>query len=220
MDILLHSANVLYLFSFLMRDILWLRVLTVIAASLLIAFFWFRPDPLLGAIAWNLVFTALNIYWITRLILERRPVALTEAQQRLHQLAFRALKPREMLELLKLALWEEHDARTCFVRQGTALDRLIVIFSGRACVQYGGKDVAEIGQGQFIGGMSYITDGKVAADVYALEPTCCVTWPKARLRKFLRDRPELRAAFQSILGAKLTTLLQESWARQPNASAG
>ncbi|MFQ5932030.1 MAG: hypothetical protein ACE5MM_06465, partial [Nitrospiraceae bacterium] len=30
------------------------------------------PYPLLEAIAWNLVFMALNIYWIARLLLERR----------------------------------------------------------------------------------------------------------------------------------------------------
>ncbi|MFQ5974472.1 MAG: hypothetical protein ACE5Q3_19285, partial [Alphaproteobacteria bacterium] len=72
MDILLHMANVLYLISFLLRDILWLRVLTVIASVLLIFFFWACPYPLLEAIAWNLVFMALNIYWIARLLLERR----------------------------------------------------------------------------------------------------------------------------------------------------
>lgn len=31
MDYLINIANILYLFSFLVRDILWLRILTVIA---------------------------------------------------------------------------------------------------------------------------------------------------------------------------------------------
>ena len=76
MDIMIHVANVLYLLSYLMRDILWLRAFTVIAAVCLVSYFFFRPDPLMPAIYWNLLFTSLNIYWIWRLLLERRPVRL------------------------------------------------------------------------------------------------------------------------------------------------
>ena len=74
MDYLINIANILYLFSYLVRDILWLRILTVIAASCLIPYFYFRPDPLIIAIYWNLLFTSLNIFWIGRLLIERRPV--------------------------------------------------------------------------------------------------------------------------------------------------
>ena len=49
MDILIHVANVLYLFSYLMRDILWLRILTVVAACCLMPYFYFRPEPLMPA---------------------------------------------------------------------------------------------------------------------------------------------------------------------------
>jgi len=78
MEFFIHFANVLYLFSYIMRDILWLRVLTVAAACFLIPYFYFRPDPLLPAIYWNLVFTSLNVFWICRLLLERRPVKLSD----------------------------------------------------------------------------------------------------------------------------------------------
>ena len=105
MEYLIHIANVLYLFSYLVREILWLRVLTVIAASLLIPYFYFRPDPLTTAIYWNLLFTGLNIFWIVRLLIERKPVHLVGNDLRLYQLVFRCLTPREMLQLLKLGRW-------------------------------------------------------------------------------------------------------------------
>ena len=96
MEFMIHIANGLYMLSYLMRDVLWLRVLTVLAASCLLPYLYFRPDPLFAAIYWNLIFTSLNIYWICRLLLERRPVRLTYDQQRLSQLAFQTLTPREM----------------------------------------------------------------------------------------------------------------------------
>ena len=95
-DLLIHLANVLYLFAFMVRDILWLRILTVIAAACIIPYFYLRPEPLMTPIYWNLVFTALNVYWIVRLLLERRPVPMNEEEARLYQLAFRTMKPRDM----------------------------------------------------------------------------------------------------------------------------
>ena len=70
-DYLIHAANLLYLFAYLVRDILWLRILTVVAAFCLIPYFYFRPEPLMTPIYWNLVFTALNAFWVVRLLLER-----------------------------------------------------------------------------------------------------------------------------------------------------
>lgn len=133
MEYFVHGANVLYLFSYLVRDILWLRMLTVVAASTLLPFFYFRPEPLLAPIYWNLLFTVLNLYWIVRLILERRPVHLTGNDLRLYQLVFRCLTPREMLKLLKLGLWEQAAPEQLFIRQGDELERLMVICSGRRC---------------------------------------------------------------------------------------
>ncbi len=214
MEFTIHIANVLYMFSYLMRDILWLRVLTVLAASFLIPYFYFRPNPLMAAIYWNLLFTSLNFYWICRLLLERRPVRLTKDQQRLCQLAFQTLTPQEMLKLVKLSQWEDHPSGKCFVERGKPIDRLALIFSGKACVEVDGKPVAELQPGQFIGGMGFITDEVSSVSIAALEPTCCVSWPKSKLRDFLKDNPDLRAAFQRVLGLDLSNRLQAAWARQ------
>jgi Popeye protein conserved region len=157
-DLLMNLANVLYLFSFMVRDILWLRGLAVIAAACLIPYFYFRPEPLLTPIYWNLVFAALNIYWICRLLLERRPVKLSTEEQRLCELVFRTMTPREMIKLLKLATWENAEAGECFVERGKPLDRLMVIYSGKACAEVDGRNVTELQPGHFIGSISYVTE--------------------------------------------------------------
>ncbi len=212
MDILINAANLLYLFSYLVRDILWLRVLTVVAASCLIPYFYFRPDPLLVAIYWNLLFTTLNFYWIVRLILERRPVRLTGNDLRLYQLAFRCLTPREMLELLHMGRWECAEKDATFIAQGAELSRLMVICAGKACVMKDGKPVEELTDGQFIGGIPYITESAAPADVVALETTWYMSWPKAVLKKFLDKKPGLNSALQLTLGFDLSKRLQAAQA--------
>ena len=143
MEYLIHIANVLYLFSYLVREILWLRVLTVIDASLLIPYFYFRPDPLTTAIYWNLLFMGLNIFWIVRLLIERKPVHLVGNDLRLYQLVFRCLTPREMLQLLKLGRWAIANPQTCFVSQGEVLGHLMVICVGKATVVKDGRTVED-----------------------------------------------------------------------------
>ncbi len=213
MEFTIHIANVLYMLSYLMRDILWLRILTVLAASCLIPYFYFRSDPLFAAIYWNLLFTLLNVYWIYHLLLERRPVRLTYDQQRLCQLAFQTLTPREMVKLLSLGQWQDHAPRECFVERGKPINQLAVIFSGKAGVVVNGKSVAEIEQGQFIGEMGFITDQIPSVDIVALEPTRCMWWPKSKLQDFLKTNPELRAGFQRIIGADLSSRLQAAWTK-------
>lgn len=210
MEVMVHIANVIYMFSYLVRDILWLRVLTVVAATSLLPYFYFRPDPLMAPIYWNLLFTTLNVYWIGHLLLERRPVALKEDEARLYQLVFRTVTPREMLHLLRIGSWENAVPRECFVQRGSTLDRFMVIYSGTASVEVDGKSVALLREGNCIGAMDYYTDQPASANVVAVEPTRYVAWAKPRLKQFLESNPPLRAAFQMILGRELATRLQAS----------
>ena len=77
MDYLINFANVVYLVAYFMRDIRWLRAFTVLAAGLLAAYFYLRPEPVMAAVYWNLFFGGLNAYQLLRLAVEtpRRPRA-------------------------------------------------------------------------------------------------------------------------------------------------
>ena len=72
MEALLYLANGLNLLSYFVRDILHLRSLTIVAVICLALYFASRPDPLMEVVYWNLVFLALNIFQIGRVVLERR----------------------------------------------------------------------------------------------------------------------------------------------------
>jgi CRP-like cAMP-binding protein len=219
LDLLIHAANVLYLFAFMVRDILWFRILAVVAAACLISYFYFRPDPLMASIYWNLVFTAVNIYWIGRLLLERRPLRLSATEQRLCELVFRTMTPREMIKLLKLATWESAKTGECFVERDKPLNRLMVIYSGRACAEVNGLNVTELQPGHFIGSISYVTEERAPANVVALEPTRYVSWPKSKLKDFMSKNPDLHSALKSTLAVDLTRWLEATWARGARQSA-
>ena len=207
MAYLLHAANVLYLLSYLVKDILWLRLLTVVAGVLLLTWALLQPEPLWASVAWNSLFLAINLYQSWLLILERRPVRLTERETLLYRLAFRALTPREFVQLLALGRWEEAGADTRIVEKARGLDRLMVIASGRMGVKVADR-VVELGEGRFVGEMSFITGEAPTADVVAIDSIRYVSWPKTELKSFLAQHPPLRAAWQAVLGADLVNKLR------------
>ncbi len=211
MEALIHSANLIYLVSYVMRDILWLRVFTVIAAACLILYFYFLPNPLLTPVYWNILFIALNVFWIVRLLLERRPVQLTAEEKQLCELVFRLVSPREMISLLKIGKWKTAEANERLVAGGSELDVLMLIHSGQACLIVDGVKTQTVNPGQFMGSISFITDEIASADLVALEPTRYLQWKKSSLKRYLSKNPELHAAIQETLSIDLTEKLKTSW---------
>jgi CRP-like cAMP-binding protein len=208
MTILVHVANVIYLLSYAVKDILWLRILTVSAGLLVLGGLLVTPASSPAAIAWNIVFTIINVYRITLLLLERRPVRFKEDEQRLYQLVFRSLTPREFVKLLAIGTWEETPAALRIVSKGEDLDRIRVVYSGRTEVRIDGRAVTSLGEGKFIGEMSFLTGDKPTADVVAVEPTRVLAWQKEKLNKFLGENPDLRSALQLVIGTDLVGKLR------------
>ena len=119
----------------------------------------------------------------------------------------------ELKKILNLSSWEDADPGECFVSKDEPLERLILIYSGKADIEIDGKKLGELQAGQFIGELSYFTDEVAAANVVATEATRYVSWPKDRLKSFLDKNSDLRAAFQIILGSVLAKRLKNTWMR-------
>ena len=49
-----------------------LRILTVFAATCLVGYFYFQPEPMMTVVCWNVFFIALNVFQLGRIIAERR----------------------------------------------------------------------------------------------------------------------------------------------------
>ncbi len=89
----------------------------------------------------------------------------------------------------------------------------ILINTANVLYLFSYKAVAEILPGQFIGSISFITEETASADIVALEPTCYVTWPKTKLKKFMEKNSELHTALQRTLAIDLARSVQDAWAR-------
>jgi Popeye protein conserved region len=213
-----HGANVLYLLSYLVRDILWLRTLCVAAASTMLPYFFLRGDrPDWVPISWSTLSILINVIQISLLLLERRPVRLPADDQRLYQLTFRSLTPREFQRLLAAGSWRTAAPGEQLIAHGAATDKVLVVFDGEAVVvpPGGGAALARLGAGRFIGEMSFITGEPTSADVEAATELRYVAWEAETLRRFVDKHTTIRSALQLTLGSDLASKLRMTGSARP-----
>jgi hypothetical protein len=200
-------ANVIYLASYAVRDILWLRILTVAGAATLIPYYAMQAEPLRAAIEWSAVFIAINLYWIVRLIIERRPVHFTPDEARLRQLSFPSLTPREARELYAMGAWDDVTPGTSLVGRDREGGRFSVILRGNADVLYHGTKNSQLGEGQFIGEIDLRADAAGDLDVVMRTIARLMCWPRDRLKAFLAQRPDVALALERSVGFELQQIL-------------
>ena len=202
----LHLGNALYLFAYLVRDILWLRILTVVAiVSMIPYYFCCDLNP---PIYWNSGFALINIVQIALLVRERRPVFLGEDEQKLYRSLFQTLTPREFIRLMGLADWKTATPGETLLKQHESVSELMLIFKGRGRVEMDGRFIAELGMNQFIGEMGFLTEQHASASVIAGVRMEYLSWPADKLREFFADNPQVHIKVQGILGADLVEKLR------------
>lgn len=202
---LLHVANVLYLISYSLRDILWLRVATVLAMLCLGWCYWACHENY--ALAWQSAFLAINLFQIALLIYERRPVKLTEVQQKLHEGPLSPLSPRQVQRFADKADWCTVEAGTKLVEENSNLQHLILMLSGQATVIAAGKEIAKISEGQFVGEMSFLTGGNATAEVVANDTILYARWEEQYINDLIQRDRDLGTALQAALGTDLVKKL-------------
>src|SRR3989442_14979477 len=133
-DYLVHISNIMLLVSYSVRDILWLRWFAVGAALINIPYFLLQGTVLWPPVLWALVFIAINLYQITRIYLERRPVVLSEDERKLYDLGFRSLRPREFVSLSLVGEWKSAEPGETVVTEAEPVAHVCVAIRGGADV--------------------------------------------------------------------------------------
>lgn len=207
-SIYVHAANVCFLLAYLVRDILKLRILTFAAGLFLLVFHLVLEPPSWGFVAWDLLFSAIQIVQIKRLIDERRPVALSEDERAVHRLAFRSLLPREVKRLCGAAKMRDLTEAEVLVKAGEEPAALTLILDGEVLVVAGGDTVATLRAGQFVGEMTFLAGGQATADAISKGATRVACFGRAELSALMEAAPELRNQIQATLGQDLVTKLR------------
>ena len=199
-----HLAFGLIAFSFLVKDILWLRVVSILASLFSVFYNYTIPEtPMWLAINWNIVFVLVNIYHIAVIIYEKRPIKMQPKDKELYETMFKDLSPVEYLKISKVAEWKKYKSGQSLIVQGMPVDDLILIYNGTVNVIVDGEGVANLKDGQFVGEMSFLTEKPATATCKVEHDTECLVWKQPEFKELLKRNPSLYYTIQSLLSNQL-----------------
>ena len=199
-----HLAFGLIAFSFLVKDILWLRLVSILASSFSVFYNWVIPiEPMWIAIHWNFVFIALNLYHIAVIMYEKRPIKMAPKDKELYETLFKELSPVEYLKISKVAQWKTYKSGETIIRQEHMVPDLILIYNGTVDVAVDGKSVARLKDGQFVGEMSFLTEKSATATCIVKHDTECLVWKQPEFKDLLKRNPSLYYTIQGLLSNQL-----------------
>jgi CRP-like cAMP-binding protein len=211
-DYLVHFSNILLLVSYSVRDILWLRWFAVAAALTNIPYFLVQDYVLWPPVLWASVFTAINLYQIARIYRERRPVVLSADQQRLYDLAFHSLRPRDFLSLALVGEWCDGAAGERLLTAGEPATRISIAIAGDVDVYKGETSLGRIAPGHLVGTGLVLTGSPSPIEARFVAPGRYIRWSAQTLRAFLDKRPDLREALQRVTSRDLAAKLEQALA--------
>ena len=202
-----HLAFGLIAFSFIVKDILYLRLVSILASLFSVFYNWVIPvEPMWIPIGWNFVFVLLNLYHIAVLMYEKRPVKMNDKNAELYETLFKDMTPVEYLKVSKIAEWKTFKPGEIIIRQGMPVKDLHLIYNGTVDIVVKDKKIADLKDGQFVGEMSFLTEKPATATCVVKYDSEILVWRQREFKELLKRNPSLYYSIQSLLSAQLVSI--------------
>ncbi|MEH6629957.1 MAG: cyclic nucleotide-binding domain-containing protein [Halopseudomonas aestusnigri] len=203
-SMLISIGFLLTLIAFVISDILWLRVFTIVA-KFAMAIAALLPDsgPMWLSFAGNMLLIAINVAHSTLLVLERRRSCLSNEEQQLKDKAFPSMERVFVKRLFAAAVWCDLERGDTLLVEGECPDKLFLFLEGQAFVSVRHKRIGKIGPGQFVGEMSFLTGQSAGATVVIREPSRCLVWQRDVVERLYKKDHDLQMILTAAIGVDL-----------------
>jgi len=203
-------ANTIYVISYMLTSMLWLRVLAIVAAASTFPYFYFQLEPLWSALFWQGCFLAVNLVNLLILVFSMRSANFDEDENLAYELKFSDLKPYEVRPIFKYAERTSVTADYMLLQEGDQNGSLFLILEGECSIIKHDVEVAVLGPGHFVGELSFLSDHPVSADVVAMGDVKLMSWDKRSLGPLFKRQGLYESYFYSLcsidVAGKLRTM--------------
>ena len=203
----LYSIGAILSFSaYILTNILWLRVLLVVAAI-----FYIIAGISLGITSmsgWNSAYLVINAYHVVILLLNNSTVLLPEDTKEIYQNEFSSMTTREFKKLILMNPLTEVNNKK-LIEEGTVPGKLLVLVKGEATVLKSAKKIATLTPGDLIGEMSFMSNKPASADVVTVGEAKVAYWSHKDLDRIHKKNNILYNKFISVIGYDLVKKLNK-----------
>jgi CRP-like cAMP-binding protein len=103
--------------------------------------------------------------------------------------------------------------------ENTNLEKIFFICTGSTSVTIGGREVSNLGKGNFVGEVAFLTGQPATATVVAQNDVRALVFEKERLNLFFRNETEVAGLIYQLLGRELAHKMKRSNSLLSAASA-
>ena len=201
---LAHVAHLLISISFFMKDILWLRVISIVASSLLI-YIGLGGNTRIGEVQvlWHLLFILIHFWRLGLLMYQRYILKLSDFENEVYQIFEQMMLPKDVRRLCNLGITIQSEEEVQIISQGSKVDQIALILEGNVLVKKDDQLIKNLSKGCFFGEFSFITGNLASADVFVQQGTKYISWNQDILKNYLKNDIDLYHHFQNILAKKL-----------------
>lgn len=205
-DFIFLIAEFWIISSYLFRNILLLRVMTILGMLLYVIG---ALTAGLDASGMKIIFLfscvaiSINIYQSVQIILEKKPVFLPDSLRAIYTEHFDVMTTREFYKLYQLATIKKIEKGSYIAMQNAPISDITIILDGNVFVVKNDTPLIRLGPGFFIGEMSFITGGIATATVIAEEEVNAIVWSKMDILKLMESNPILYTKFKHAIACHL-----------------
>lgn len=210
-DFLGHLAFIIIAGSFLVKDMICLRVLSVVACVISIFFNYFGFDsPIWLVIFWQVIFIMINVVQIGILIKDKLGVEFSEEEKELYDTQFCNMSPVEFMKFMRLSEWKSLEADTVIIKEDQPLSSITLIYNGVVEIHKKNRKINTVKDGTFLGDVEFFSKPKASATAISTTDIRLVVWPFYELKKLLKMNPSMLISLNSALSTSLAKKLVQS----------
>lgn len=204
-----HVSYLLIAISYWLTNILWLRVMAVIGLALEILYFRMSGGAMHTGIGWDVVFIAINLFQIYRLIADHRRLRHLHELHLLTQGAFCGLSRTQLARLVAAGTWRTFEPGDQITREGEPVSEMLLICDGLVVVEAQGQAVARLHGGSLVGELAFVSGKPASATVTVEQPVRALALDMEKLRKLVVADDLVAGAIDNIVGRDLAAKLME-----------
>jgi hypothetical protein len=207
LNILDDLVNLIFLTAYWVKDILWLRLLSIVGSIIIIPYYLLQAEPLWTPTMWSFVFIAIHAMRAWAILKERRPVAFTSEEQLLYEKTFSALSPQQFKRLLVIGEWRDLDRGYMLHSIGDPPGSLEAVVRGELVARRAGRELGHARPGELAGLASVLGGSPELFDTIVTQPARVIRWRLADLQELVGTDENLTSALRKIAGAAIAEKL-------------
>ncbi len=200
-------ANLIFVGAYWVKDILLLRLISIVGELVVIPFYLLQTEPLWTPMTWSCVFITIHATRAWGILKERRPVEFTADEQVLYDKRFSVLTRPQFKRLLSIGEWLDLDRGHVLHSTGDPADSLLAVVRGELEARRNGRLLGYSHSGDLAGLASVLGRAPEFFDATVTQPARVIRWRLTDLQELARSDEQLTSILRMIAAAAIADKL-------------